>query len=97
MFSWVVNDPETNLRTAAIRAATEFQDLFHVRFDQAYPNGFKLNPPKKRLAWSYRAASASFQVDLAGAIGDLPDIVGLSGPVNKMRPISAVATPTPAR
>jgi peptidoglycan hydrolase-like protein with peptidoglycan-binding domain/uncharacterized tellurite resistance protein B-like protein len=85
MFAWVVNDPETNLRTAASRAATEFRDLFHMRFDQAYPSGFKLNPPKKRLAWSYRAASSSFQVDLAQAVGNLPDIVGLSGPMNKMR------------
>jgi peptidoglycan hydrolase-like protein with peptidoglycan-binding domain/uncharacterized tellurite resistance protein B-like protein len=87
MFAWAVNDPETKLKTAASRAAAEFQDLFRIRFDQAYPGGFKLNSPKRRLAYSYRAASGSFQVDLADAVSILPDIAGLSGPMNKIRPI----------
>lgn len=87
MYAWVLNDPQTNLRTVHTRAEKEVAELFRLRFGMKYPDGFKLNAPKARLRWSYRAASGSFQVDLQPQLGDLPDVAGLTGPTNKMREV----------
>jgi len=87
MYAWVLNDPQTNLRTVHTRAEKEVAELFRLRFGKKYPDGFKLNAPKARLRWSYRAASGSFHVDLQPQLGDLPDVAGLTGPTNKMREI----------
>jgi peptidoglycan hydrolase-like protein with peptidoglycan-binding domain/uncharacterized tellurite resistance protein B-like protein len=85
MFAWVLNDAETSIRTAGKRAALELNELFRIRFTRAYPEGFKIAVPKARLNWVYRAASGSFQVDMGRAIGDLPDVTRLRGPINKVR------------
>lgn len=87
MYAWVLNDPQTNLRTVHTRAEKEVAELFRLRFEKKYPDEFKLNAPKARLRWSYRAASGSFQVDLQPQLGALPDVAGLTGPTNKMREI----------
>jgi len=87
MYAWVLNDPQTNLRTVHTRAEKEVAELFRLRFEKKYPDGFKLNPPKARLRWGYRAASGSFQVDLQPQLGDLPDVAALTGPTKKMREI----------
>lgn len=87
MYAWVLNDPQTNLRTVHTRAEKEVAELFRLRFRKKYPDGFKLNAPKARLRWSYRAASGSFHVDLQPQLGDLPDVAGLTGPTNRMREI----------
>jgi peptidoglycan hydrolase-like protein with peptidoglycan-binding domain/tellurite resistance protein len=85
MYAWVINDPETNLRTVHTRAGKEVKELFRIRFAAKYPDGFKINPPKARITCTYRAASGSFIVDLKSKVGELPDIVRLTGPTNKMR------------
>jgi len=85
MYAWVLNDPETNTRTVHSRAAREMKELFRIRFAEKYPDGFKLNPPKSRITSTYRAASGSFIVDLQSKVGELPDILRLTGPTNKMR------------
>lgn len=87
MFGWVLNEPETTLRTAATRAAEEFEALFRLRFEAAFPDGYVLSPPKKRLQIHYRAASGSFFVDLGSRLGDMPDIGALSAATNRMREI----------
>ena len=87
MYAWVLNDPQTNLRTVHTRAEKEMAELFRLRFETKYPDGFKLSAPKARLRWTYRAASGSFQVDLQPQLGDLPDVAALTGPTNKMREI----------
>lgn len=85
MYAWVINDPETSMRTVHTRAGKEMRELFRVRFLRKHPDGFKLSAPKTRLKWMYRAISGSFEVDLQSKIGELPDIVNLRGPTNRMR------------
>lgn len=87
MYAWVLNDPQTNLRTVHSRAVKELSELFRLRFEKKHPDGFRLSAPKARLKSSYRAASGSFHVDLQSKLGDLPDVAGLTGPSNKMREI----------
>jgi len=87
MYAWTLNDPQTSLRTVHRRADKELKELFRMRFGEQYPDGFRLSAPKARLKWSYRAASGSFVMDLDSRLGDLPDIVNLTGPTNKMRVI----------
>jgi hypothetical protein len=87
MYAWVLNDPQTNLRTVHTRAEKEIAELFRLRFGKKYPDGFKLSAPKARLRWTYRAASGSFHVDLQPQLGDLPDVAALTGPTKKMREI----------
>lgn len=85
MYAWVINDHETSIRTVHTRADQEIQELFRVRFLKKYPDGFKLSAPKTRLKWMYRAISGSFEIDLQSKIGELPDVVNLRGPTNRMR------------
>ncbi|WP_395715134.1 TerB N-terminal domain-containing protein [Reyranella sp.] len=87
MYAWTWNDPQTNLRTVHRRADKELKELFRIRFSEKYPDGFRLNAPKARLRWTYRAASGSFLVDLESRLGNLPDVANLTSPTNKMRVI----------
>ncbi|HUO01119.1 MAG TPA: TerB N-terminal domain-containing protein, partial [Bradyrhizobium sp.] len=88
MLSWLITDPNTYLRTPATRARTEFEELFRLRFAEKFPGGFRLNPPKRRFKHAYRAASASFTVDLDEYLAALPDISALTKPIEQMREIA---------
>ncbi len=84
MLHWLYEDPDTNVRTSARRAYKEFRDLFRIRFEERYPEGFYVKPNKSRLRLEYRAASASFVVT---ADSDLPDVSRLSQPLKQLRPL----------
>jgi len=81
--TWVLASPETYLRTPAQRCFAELCELWGKRFRAAYPDGFKVEPPKARIKHFYRAASANFTADIA--IEGLPDVSGLQGPVKRFR------------
>ena len=88
LLEWYVAHPDTRLRTAVTRALTEFKALFALLFDDRFPEGLTLRAPKRRLRAVYRAASGTFEADLRGAIGDVPDIGALSRPVTVAREIA---------
>lgn len=92
MLAWLITDPNTYLRTPASRARTEFEELFQIRFAEKFPDGFRLNPPKRRLKHAYRAASASFTADLDQYVAGLPDISALTKPIEQMREIAYACT-----
>ena len=87
MLSWYATHPETSLRTAAKRARQEFQALFRIRFHQKFPEGLKTGVPKRRLSFSYRAASGDFTASLDRLLGDIPDISRLTAPIKRITPI----------
>ena len=91
LLGWYVAHPETRLRTAVTRALPEFTALFELLFDERFPEGLALRAPKRRLRAVYHAASGSFEADLRGALGDVPDIAALSRPVTTAREIAAEA------
>ena len=88
LLEWYVAHPDTRLRTAVTRALAEFKTLFGLLFDDRFPEGLTLRAPKRRLRAVYRAASGTFEADLRGAIGDVPDIAALSRPVTVAREIA---------
>ena len=88
LLEWYVAHPDTRLRTAVTRALPEFKALFVLFFDERFPEGLAIRVPKRRLRAVYRAASGTFEADLRGAIGDVPDIAALSKPVTVAREIA---------
>ena len=91
--SWLLCDPETRLRTPAIRCRPEFMALFRQIFALKYPEGMKVRMPKRVLAPSYDAASGEFSVDLqiSDTQKNLPDISGSRKPLNDARVIAEAA------
>lgn len=83
VLSWFMCHPERNLRTAANRCREEFMTLFQIRFRERYPDGLKINKPRKLLKATYRAASGEFEGSINPSINGapIPDISGLRKPV----------------
>ncbi|MDZ5698691.1 TerB N-terminal domain-containing protein [Chelativorans sp. M5D2P16] len=81
--SWLLCHPERNLRTPATRCRDEFIALFKMRFDERFPDGLKVNKPRKTLKASYRAASSEFEGTINPSMDGkpIPDISGLRRPV----------------
>jgi uncharacterized tellurite resistance protein B-like protein len=89
MWSWYLHSEQTRLRTPATRCAEEFRKLMRSRYRQHYGEGMVIKPNKRKLKLEYRPASSGFLgvtlPCLQGSIGDLPDISGLSAPLNKLQ------------
>jgi tellurite resistance protein len=80
MLHWIFGDPETNARKSTLRAYKEFRELFRLRFQARYPEGFFIKPNNSRLKIEYRAASASFNFE---AECDMPDVSRLKQPLKQ--------------
>lgn len=86
--AWLRAHPDTRLRTPAQRCASEFEQLFALRYRKAFGDGLVVKPSRTRITATYRPASASFEGPVVVPIGDLPDITALSAPVQKLREIA---------
>ncbi|RAH95938.1 hypothetical protein DLJ53_33610 [Acuticoccus sediminis] len=82
---WILSLPDTRLRTPATRCFEEFRELWQVRFAERHPKGLKVNPPKTKLKFEYRAASNTFSVELPVEGGTVPDIAAVSAPIEGLR------------
>lgn len=87
MLSWYNSHADKRLPALAGRCPDEFLTLFTARFNVKYPAGFKVDPPKRKLGASYRAASGSFHVNFNVGGSELPDVSGLTAPLNAIDPI----------
>ena len=83
VLSWLICHPESNLRTPATRCRDEFLALFKMRFDDRFPDGLKVNKPRKHLKATYRAASSEFEGTINPTVNGkaVPDISGLRKPI----------------
>jgi uncharacterized tellurite resistance protein B-like protein len=82
--AWLLAHPETRLGSPARRAFPEFCKLFLKRFDSAFPDGLRFEPPKRRLSAQYAAASGSFTVEIQGALCEWPDIRDVRKPLEAL-------------
>ena len=89
---WLRSAPEVLLRTPATRCSDEFGRLFLIRYGEATGEGMTIRAPRARLKAHYRPASASFGGPVALPVADLPDVAGLTQPVNKLRAIGDACT-----
>ena len=87
LLAWYLAHPDYSLRTPAQRAPAEFRDLFHLLFKEKYPNGLKVNPPKRSLQATYTAASGRFSANIGSLVGQLPDISNLVRPMTQAQEI----------
>jgi tellurite resistance protein len=87
---WLLALPDTSLRTPATRCFAEFKSIWNLRFNERQPKGLRIATPKTRLKARYRAASATFDVELP--VGDLPDISAISAPIAGLRDLADACT-----
>ena len=81
LLGWYINHPETSLRTTMKRAFPECRALFMLLFDDQFPEGLRIRPPRRLLSARYVAASRAFEVDLNRFLPDVPDISGMTKPL----------------
>lgn len=84
MLSWFLADPERNLRTPAMRYPEQFNALFKILFEQRFPNGLKVDPPRRPLKIEYRAASMEFERKFTPKVDGTPvlDVSALRKPLS---------------
>nr|BFE99577.1 TerB N-terminal domain-containing protein [Streptoalloteichus tenebrarius] len=88
--SWALLHPEIQPRTPVSRCQEEFRQLFTARYHQRHGDGIVVRPLKRRLALSYRPASAALtNVELAL---DLPDVVTAAAPTRVLRTLVEACT-----
>lgn len=89
MLSWYLHSAQGGLKTPATRCAAEFRKLLSLRYQQQYGEGIIVKPSKRRLKIDYCSANAGLPtVNLAALypeIGKLPDVTGLTAPLNKLQ------------
>jgi tellurite resistance protein len=83
LYTWFLCHYERRTRTPAQRCEPEFRALFRLKFDARYPDGLTIAKPRKKLDFSYRAASGEFggSVRLSANDKPIPDISGLREPI----------------
>ena len=91
---WILSLPDTYLRTAATRCFDEFASLWRIRFQERHPDGLKVSAPRTRLKLEYRAASGTFDANIAITSGSqgIPDIAAVSAPLDGLRNIANACT-----
>lgn len=82
---WMLALPDIYLRTAAVRCFDEFVDLWTLRFNKKYVDGFPIKIPAKNIRLTYRAASNAFSVDVPGPHEQYPDILAVKTSLNSLK------------
>ena len=87
LLSLAMTHPETRVRTPARRCLPLLRELFAVELAAAHPAGLVV--PKGRakigLTMRYRAASSTFEVDVAPPDAPLPDVLARDEPLGLAR------------
>ncbi|MFN0305996.1 MAG: TerB N-terminal domain-containing protein [Burkholderiales bacterium] len=92
--AWVKLDPNTLMRTPAIRCGEQFEKLFTQKYVEVFGAGITLPRNRSKLKFVYRPASAGFRgtEELRLTFGDTPDVTVLMAPIKKLQHIVEAAT-----
>ncbi len=87
-YAWMVCSPEIRLRTPAQRCPEEFEELFKIRYAEAFTGeGLKIRPNKTFIKAEYHPASPSFSGSVSLTLSTLPDVTALTAPVRRLQEI----------
>jgi hypothetical protein len=89
---WILKQPDTYLRTPAVRCFDEFVSLWNIRFREKFPDGFKVAVPKQSIRFTYRAASGAFQIDVPGPHSNLPDVMSAQQSLDPLKKVVQACT-----
>lgn len=92
--AWARLDPNISLRTPATRCAEQFEQLFALKYFQAFGSGMVLPVNKTKLKFAYAPASAGFRGynDINLTFGNVPDVTVLTAPMKKLQDVVEAAT-----
>lgn len=92
--AWIRLDPNTYLRTPAIRCPDEFAKLFALKYGETFGVGLVLPRNKTKLKFVYRPASAGLhgygEIELN--FGSTPDVTVLTAPIKKLQQVAENTT-----
>ncbi len=92
--AWARLEPNIYLRTPATRCAAEFEQLFAVKYAEAFGAGMVMPRNRTKLKLVYRPASAGFRgyEELKLTFRDTPDVTVLTAPTKKLQEVVEAAT-----
>lgn len=87
-YAWAITAPEIRLRTPAQRCPKELEELFRIRYAEAFPGGgLKVKPNRTKIQASYHPSSPTFLGSVALSLPNLPDVTSLTAPLRKLQEI----------
>ncbi len=87
--AWLRADPNTYLRTPALRCAEQFETLFKQRYAEEFCGGLRLKVNRTKLKISYQPASAGLRhAEYSRTLAGLPDVSAVTAPVAELRELA---------
>ena len=80
LFSWWLTSPQTKVRAAHRDFLDELAALFSIRLAAAFPKGYTVRSPGRRLKVDYCSASNEYRRDLCAELAWCPDVSRLTRP-----------------
>ena len=80
LFSWWLTSPQTKLRAPHRDFIDELAALFSIRLDAAFPKGYTVRSPGRRLEVEYCSASNEYRRNLRSELAWCPDVSRLTRP-----------------
>lgn len=91
--AWARLDPNVYLRTPAVRCSEQFEQLFPLKYAEAFGEGLVLPHNRTKLKLVYLPASAGFRgSNITLSFGDTPDVTALTAPLKKIQLVVEAAT-----
>lgn len=92
--AWARLEPNIYLRTPATRCAAEFEQLFAVKYAEAFGAGMVMPRNRTKLKLVYRPASEGFRgyEELKLTFRDTPDVTVLTASTKKLQEVVEAAT-----
>ena len=89
--SWLMSDFEYYPSTAAKRCRSEFEEIFRIRYAEAFQEGIRLRPTQKALKVDYHPATNSFSA-LSDTVPGLTEVTIGATTLTKLRAIATEAS-----
>ena len=87
--AWLRADPNTYLRTPALRCHEQFATLFKQQYTDEFRGGLRLKVNRTKLKISYQPASSGLRyAEYSRTLPGLPDVSAVTAPVAELRKLA---------